>query len=128
MGGGNLTVTQSHLGTKFYREPKGQIIFFEDLGERGYRVDRILKQLEMAGYFRNVAAVVFGDFTGSLEPAQAPSKVPAVLERFASSMKFPVFSGMPIGHGENQRPLPLGTSTVLNCSDGHLAVSVPTQK
>jgi muramoyltetrapeptide carboxypeptidase len=106
--GGNLVVTQSHLGTPFARSPKGQILVFEDTGERGYRVDRCLKHLEMAGYFRGVKAIVFGDFIGGQEP-DGTSKVNAVIERFAREQKTPVFRGLEMGHGERQRPVPLGS-------------------
>ena len=106
--GGNLVVTQSHVGTPFARSPKGQILVFEDTGERGYRVDRCLKHLEMAGYFRGVKAIVFGDFIGGQEP-DGTSKVNAVIERFARERKTPVFRGLEMGHGERQRPVPLGS-------------------
>jgi muramoyltetrapeptide carboxypeptidase len=122
MAGGNLKVTESHLATKFARVPKGQILFFEDIGERGYRVDRELKHLEMAGYFKGVKAIVFGDFINCEEPG-GESLVPKVIERFASEQSFPVFSGLEVGHGSFQRPLPLGTLAELVCgSSGILTV------
>jgi len=39
--GGNLTVLQSSLGTALQRRPSG-MLFLEDIGERGYRLDRML--------------------------------------------------------------------------------------
>ena len=110
--GGNLTVTHSLLGTRFMRPPQGQILFFEDTGERGYRVDRMLKQLQMAGYFKKTLAVLFGEFVGGHEPS-GENKVPHVLKRFAEEMKIPVLAGMPVGHGDQQRPLPLFTRAEL---------------
>lgn len=123
VAGGNLTVTQSHLGTKFYRPPRGQILFFEDLGERGYRVDRMLFHLEMAGYFKAVKAIVFGDFLNSDEPT-GQNLVPQVLARFAETQKIPVFGGLEVGHGAFQRTLPLATSATLVCgATGELTVA-----
>lgn len=114
--GGNLTVTQSHLGTKFARSPKGSVLIFEDVGERGYRVDRILKQFEMAGYLKGVKAIVFGEFIRCEEPGpQGVSKVPGVIQRFADEQKIPVFTGLEVGHGDLQRIVPLYTSCVLKC-------------
>jgi muramoyltetrapeptide carboxypeptidase len=112
--GGNLAVTVTHLGTKFARPPKGQILFFEDIGERGYRVDRMLQQLSMAGYFRGVKAILLGEFIGC-EESSGESYVPRVLERFASTQKIPVLSGIEAGHGSLQRPLPLLTKSELFC-------------
>jgi muramoyltetrapeptide carboxypeptidase len=116
--GGNLTVTQSHLGTKFARSVSGSVLIFEDVGERGYRVDRILKQFELAGYFKGVKAIVFGEFIRCEEPGpEKISKVPAVIERFAEEIKVPVFSGLQVGHGDAQRIVPLRTPCVLRCDD-----------
>src|SRR6185437_7546143 len=65
--GGNMTVTQSHLGTPFCRVPRDAILIFEDIGERGYRIDRILVHLTQAGYFKTTRAIVFGEFVGGQE-------------------------------------------------------------
>lgn len=121
--GGNLKVVESSLGTKFCKNPRGQIIFFEDIGERGYRVDRMLKHLLMAGYFKNAAAILFGEFIEGKEP-NGETRVDAVIERFAREVKLPVFNGIEVGHGEKQRPLPLGTACVLKCgSSGEISIA-----
>lgn len=121
--GGNLAVTQTHLGTRYARQPKGQILFFEDVGERGYRVDKMLKHLELAGYLLGVKAIIFGEFIRGEEPGpNSASRVPDVLKRFADEQKIPVFSGIEVGHGDQQRPLPLGTTAELNCGSKPLLI------
>jgi muramoyltetrapeptide carboxypeptidase len=60
--GGNMTVLQSGLGTSGALKPHGEIIFFEDTGERPHRVDRMLTQFAQAGWFKNARAVVLGQF------------------------------------------------------------------
>lgn len=110
--GGNLTVVNSHIGTALFKSAKNKIVVFEDLGERAYRVDRMLFQLSQAGFFKGVSAVVFGEFTGGKEP-EGESKVPDVIERFAKESKFPVFGGLPMGHDKNQKPIPLNTIATL---------------
>ena len=114
--GGNLVVTEAHLGTSYMRAPRGQILFFEDIGERGYRVDRSLYHLQMAGYFKNILGIVFGEFVGG-EETNGETLVPRVLERFAQEQKFPVFSGVEAGHGNSQRAVPLGTEAELICGE-----------
>jgi muramoyltetrapeptide carboxypeptidase len=111
--GGNLTVLQTIVGTALERRPRG-ILFLEDVGERGYRVDRMLQHLSQAGVFRGVRAVVFGAFVGGRE-SDGRTLVPAVLERFARERPFPVLMGMQAGHGEHQRPVFLGTRAELAC-------------
>ena len=111
--GGNLTVLQTIVGTALEHRPRA-ILFLEDVGERGYRVDRMLQHLSQAGVFRSVRAVVFGAFVGGRE-SDGRTLVPAVLERFAREQRFPVLMGMQAGHGEHQRPVFFGTRATLAC-------------
>jgi len=109
LSGGNLATCVSALGTPFALKSSGSFLFFEDVGERGYQVDRMLSQLHWAGALKGVRGVVFGDFTRGLEPGGKPSKVSRVLKAFAQRQRFPVFNGVPCGHGSVQRPIPFGT-------------------
>lgn len=113
VSGGNLIVLQSSLGTQVSWDPRGQILFFEDIGERGYRVDRVLEQFRQMGLIAKAKAVVFGQFTGGKEP-DGRDLVPAVLRRFASEVSLPVLSGLECGHDKIQRPLPFATTATLN--------------
>ena len=114
--GGNLTVVQSVLGTRYAKIPQDAILFFEDIGERGYRIDRILVQLRQAGYFARTKAIVFGQFTECLEKS-GEDRVPGVIQRFADEMKIPVFKNLQVGHGNLQRAVPMGTPARIVCVD-----------
>jgi muramoyltetrapeptide carboxypeptidase len=111
VSGGNLMVANSTLGGVLQKPFKG-IVFLEDRGERGYRVDRLLKQMELAGSFKQAKAIVFGDFIGGLE-ADGKDMVTPILERFAHEMKIPVFKGVEAGHGDKQRPVFFNTPAIL---------------
>ena len=39
------------IGTPYLPDVSGAILFFEDLGERPYRIDRLLAHLDLAGIF-----------------------------------------------------------------------------
>lgn len=106
--GGNLTVLQSSLGTPYQLQTRSKFLFLEDLGERGYRIDRMLEQLRQAGLFRGIKGILFGDFLGG-EERDGSSLVLPVLQSWAAELPFPVISGLPCGHADIQRPLPLGT-------------------
>jgi muramoyltetrapeptide carboxypeptidase len=116
VSGGNLITLQSSLGTLAPWSTKGRILFFEDIGERGYRVDRVLDQFRQIGYFTKAKAVIFGQFIGGNE-ADGTTRLPAVLKRFAEGLKIPVFSGLASGHDKIQRPLPFETDAVLELGD-----------
>ena len=123
--GGNLTVLQSTLGTALQRRPSG-ILFLEDIGERGYRIDRMLEQLRQSGVLRNLKAIVLGTFLGGAE-ADGSNLGPAVLERFAETLKIPVLSGIHAGHGPFQRPVFFHTAADLRCGPGaQLTVQTPS--
>lgn len=113
MIGGNLVTFQSLLGTKFFPKTAGSILFFEDIGERGYRIDRIWTQFEQAGVFKNVRAIVLGQFTGGEEAQTNISRVPEALENIARSVKCPVYSKLEVGHGLLQRPVICGAAGII---------------
>ena len=98
---------------------------FEEIGERAYRVDRMLFHLEQAGAFKKCKAVVLGQFIKDLEPEGQPSKTPELLKQWAKKQKFPVLSGLPCGHDVHQRILPMGTKSTLQLGST-IRLSVPS--
>ena len=63
MLGGCLSVVVTTLGTPYEIETTGKMLFLEDVGEKPYRVERMLTHLKMAGKLERLAGLVFGDFT-----------------------------------------------------------------
>ncbi|MGZ3723560.1 MAG: S66 peptidase family protein [Bdellovibrionales bacterium] len=111
--GGNMTVLQSGLGTPSSLRPRGDIIFFEDTGERPHRVDRMLAQFAQAGWFDGARAILLGQFMLN-NPKDRRGLWNDVFPRFAAEMKIPVLAGMPVGHDPRaQRTLPFNTPAVL---------------
>jgi muramoyltetrapeptide carboxypeptidase len=111
--GGNLTVLQSLLATPFHPDFSGKILAIEDLGERGYRVDRIFEQFEQAGIFDGIKALVIGEFLGGEEPLTKKQLWKQVFVERALRYGFPVFKGLQMGHGVIQRPVPFLTKAQL---------------
>jgi muramoyltetrapeptide carboxypeptidase len=122
--GGNLEVFSRLLGTPLLPDLDGAILFLEEVGERPYRLDRLLTHLALAGVFARVAGVVVGDLVGCEEPAESrlrsPSALAVVRERLAR-LPIPVALGAPIGHGPRNRALPYGAKAELDASTGTLA-------
>ncbi|OJW47236.1 MAG: hypothetical protein BGO67_02960 [Alphaproteobacteria bacterium 41-28] len=105
--GGNLALLECSLGTDWQIDPSGKILFLEEVYERGYRVDRMLTHLQQANIFKNIKAILLGDFVKGNE-ADGTSLIPAVLKRFAEQCSVPVFQLPGYGHGEENLPLPFG--------------------
>ncbi|HSW69557.1 MAG TPA: LD-carboxypeptidase [Gammaproteobacteria bacterium] len=110
--GGNLCLVQSSIGTLWQIDAKNKIILLEEIGERAYRVDRMLEHLQQANIFKDAAAVLLGDFLEGKEP-DGSSLIQAVLDRFARASQIPVVQVRGIGHGYNNFPIPLGTRVEL---------------
>ncbi len=109
-------------------DESGAILFFEDIGERGYRVDRELMLLKQHGVLKKVKAMVFGDFIGGEEP-NGGNRVWPVIERFAQEQKFPVFKGLKAGHGKNKMAIPFNTKAVLRCGKkGELTIDTGVKR
>jgi len=121
--GGNLEVFSRLLGTPFLPNLDGAILFIEDLGERPYRIDRLLTTLDLAGVFNAVSAVVVGDFTGCEEPeatrANSPTAEEVLIDRLGR-LPIPVVIGAPVGHGTRNRALPYGALVELDAFTGVL--------
>jgi muramoyltetrapeptide carboxypeptidase len=96
--GGTLTQIVSSLGTPWaFQAPSGSVLFLEDIGERPYRIHRMLTQLTQAGVLGRVAALVFGEFPGCDEPGGDPA-IRDVLRDFTAGFGGPVLFGFPSGH------------------------------
>jgi muramoyltetrapeptide carboxypeptidase len=121
--GGNLEVFSRLLGTPFLPDLDGAILFFEEVGERPYRIDRLLTHLELAGVFATVAGVVVGDLVACEEPPESrvrsPSAIEVVRERLGR-LNIPVALGARVGHGERNRALPYGVRASLDARAGTL--------
>ena len=121
--GGCLSVIASLMGTGYMPDTSGALLFLEDVNEAPYRVDRMLTQLRMAGAFDRVAGVVFGQFEGcDPEREEVEGTVDGVLRDFSTSVSAPVFWGLPYGHGEGRRVLPIGLRAAVDGSRGTLII------
>ena len=104
--GGNLAVLCSLLGTPYLPDFTGKLLLLEDVGERPYRIDRMVNQLRTSGIFDSVAGVVLGDFT----QCEAESHTLALDEIFRELLPdhLPVICNVHAGHGQDKITLPLG--------------------
>jgi muramoyltetrapeptide carboxypeptidase len=115
--GGNLSIVQTSLATSWQINAKDKIIFLEDVGEQGYRIDRMLNQLLQAGVFDNAKAVIFGEITPPI--GIEPDLCGVAIENFAKTLDIPVLSLPIIGHSiKHNSPLPLGSECELILGDG----------
>jgi len=109
--GGTLTQLVASLGTPFaFNPPAGHVLFLEEVGERPYRLDRMVTQLGQAGILARASAVVIGELSNCDEPSGEITGR-AVLARLFSDCPGPVLFGFPSGHTVGPcLTLPLGVA------------------
>ena len=114
--GGTLTQLVGSLGTPFaFDPPPGFVLLLDDVGERPYRIDRMMTQLRQAGVLSRAAAVVCAEFPDCAEPGGGLD-ARAVLADACAEVDGPLLFGVPTGH-TRARPmvtLPLGVEVTVD--------------
>ncbi len=112
--GGNLSLVSALVGTAFFPDVKGGILFLEDVGEHPYRVERLLTHLLHAGVLAKQKAIVLGQFTEfKLTPHDRGYKLATVIQWLRSQLKVPVLTNLPYGHVQTKVMLPVGAKVDL---------------
>ena len=107
--GGTLTQILASLGTPYaFAPPPGYVLFIEEVGERPYRLDRMVTQLKQAGLLKHASAVVIGEPVRCHEPGRDVTARAVMADLFAD-FPGPVLIGLPSGHTSGPSlTLPLG--------------------
>jgi muramoyltetrapeptide carboxypeptidase len=120
--GGNLTVLTSLLGTPFFPDVKGGVLFLEDVAEHPYRIERMLTHLLHAGILQRQKALLLGQFTDfKLVSHDRGFKFQSVIDWIRQQVKVPVITNLPYGHVQTKVLLPVGAKVDL-CVDGRDAM------
>jgi lysine 2,3-aminomutase len=122
--GGNLSVLTALIGTPFEPPLDGRVLFLEDVGERFYRIDRMLTTWIHSGRFAKVVAVALGAFEKA-EPGPEGVTLESVLSDRLAGLGIPVVSGVPSGHIRDNLELPLGAEVSIDAAAGTLAFLQP---
>ena len=114
--GGNLITLTALIDTDWEIDTSGAILFIEDVDEKLHQVDRYLTQWILTGKFKDIKALIIGDFRG-LRSKQ-------VYDILASQMElnFPVVHCPYIGHVANKITLPIGAEVELHTNRKQLLI------
>ncbi len=112
--GGNLITLTALINTDWEIDTDNSIIFLEDVDEKLHGVDRCLTQWILSDKFKNIKALILGDFRGV--------KSNRVYDVLASQieLKFPVIHCPCIGHVRNKITLPVGAEVALDTASKKL--------
>lgn len=107
--GGNLSLVSALTGSDYELDTEGRVLFLEDVNEAPYRIDRMLRQMKLAGQLDKPAAVILGQFR-KCDPDSGESSLSLVevfLDYFADA-PYPVVCNFPAGHVTLNATLPFG--------------------
>ena len=118
--GGNLALVSSLLGTGYFPDLEGAILFLEETEEPPYRIDRMLTQLLAGGVLDAVAGIIIGR-CNPIEGKTEEDLIKVFAERL-SKVKCPAAYGFPIGHIPEQWTLPQGVIAEADLGNGELTL------
>jgi muramoyltetrapeptide carboxypeptidase len=96
--GGTFTQLLASLGTPFaFDPPDGCILVLDEVGERPYRLDRMVTQARQAGLLARARAIVLGELPQCDEPSGSPTARDVMADLLAD-FPGPVIIGFPTGH------------------------------
>jgi muramoyltetrapeptide carboxypeptidase len=123
--GGNLVTLVASLGTPWEIDTRGVILLFEEIGERPYRIDRLLQQLRAAGKLDAVAGVGVGSLSGCDDSRYPRPSAEEVVSALVAPLRIPFVVGLPFGHGALNLAWPFG---VRGRIDGQLGTVEPLER
>ncbi|HEX9944346.1 MAG TPA: LD-carboxypeptidase, partial [Thermoanaerobaculia bacterium] len=122
--GGCLSLLTSMLGTPFAPDLEGALVFWEDLNEPPYRVDRMLTHLGLSGNLANIAGMIVGHLGGYQDPDGSLPDWPALVGASVAGFSWPLAWGLETGHLAPNLTLPLGMPARLDGGSGRLVLGV----
>jgi len=96
--GGCLTLLTSSLGTPYAPRTEGKLLFLEDVGSKPYQVDRMLRQLRLAGKFEGVPGIIFGEMLDCVSPGASPGLLEEAILGALDFFPGPIAIGLRSGH------------------------------
>ncbi len=120
--GGNLSVLTGIMGSPYFpKDWTGKILYIEDVGERVYRIDRMMTQLQLGGVLDQVSGFIFGKCT-DCDPGSGFGSLTMeeVIDHYIKPLNIPAFSGAMIGHIDDNFTIPNGISAEIDADAGSI--------
>ncbi|MGA9245951.1 MAG: LD-carboxypeptidase [Silvibacterium sp.] len=116
--GGCLSILAFALGTRFAPQTEGKLLFLEDVAAKPYQVDRMLRQMLLAGKFDGVTGLIFGEMLECGSPGTRADLLDQVILRVFDWFDGPIAIGLRSGHVSRRNvTLPLGIEAELILED-----------
>lgn len=130
--GGNLSVLYGLQGTLYdlrsnvkcqMSNVKSQkpLLLIEDIAERHYHIDRMMRNLRLSGVLANISGLIVGQFSDCEDDPLMHASVYETIKEAVADYDYPLIFNAPVGHVEQNLPLWLHGHTSVHCgADGVL--------
>ncbi len=121
--GGNLSVLYGLQGTEYGLAPvisnvkcqmsnnQKPILLIEDIAERHYHIDRMVRNLRLSGVLAGLSGLIVGQFSDCEDDPSMGCTVYETIKEAVADYDYPVLFNAPVGHVERNLPLWLGVPT-----------------
>lgn len=110
--GGNLSVLYGLQGTRYglrdelFRK-QFPILLIEDICERHYHIDRMIRNLKMSGVLAHLSGLIVGQFTDCEDDPSMGCTVYETIKEAVADYDYPVLFNAPVGHVDHNLPIRL---------------------
>jgi len=123
--GGCLSMLVASLGTPYEIQTGDCILFIEDIGEKPFRIDRMLTHLRLANKLEKVRGFVFGEMLDCLPPQGETYTLQQVIMRVLEPYNVPIVYGLKSGHvSSGNITLPIGVQAELEAEGANASLRI----
>ena len=119
--GGNLSLLAAMCGTPWLPDFSDKIVILEDIGEKPYRIDRMIIQLLQASNLHKAAGIVLGVFNDCVP--EKNDKSLTLIETLLLNLKplkMPIMYGFSFGHVSDICTIPIGVEAEMDTRNFHI--------
>jgi muramoyltetrapeptide carboxypeptidase len=112
--GGNISVLDSIIGTRFEPDFEGKIVFLEDVEEKTYRVDKMVYHLLTGTNLKKASGIIFGACDGCNTGEEPKLSLKVALDDLLRPLGIPVSYGLAFGHIKRMLTIPIGIRAAMD--------------
>lgn len=112
--GGNISVLDSIIGTPFEPDFANKIVYLEDIGEKTYRVDKMVFHLLSGTNLKEAAGIVMGVFEDCNVNDEPTLSLKEALDDLLIPLGIPVSYGLSFGHIRRMITIPTGVRAAMD--------------
>ena len=123
--GGCLSMLAASLGTPYEIQTEDTLLFIEDVAAKPFQIDRMLMQLKLAGKFKTVCGIVFGEMIDCIQSENQQYTLEEVILRVVGDLGIPIAYGLRSGHvSRGNVTLPIGVRARLEVGSNTASLQI----